>query len=113
MQPKSSHQTNTSNSTSSSSSSTSCATTPSQLLIPIERFKEICLRNSTKLIDSNSNELNSVLDYFFEPDKDVYKLVADFDLLKIYLTGGIGLDSFKTKSKILFFFPEILQKKLN
>ena len=111
MQPKSSHQTNTSNSTS-SSSSTSCATTPSQLLIPIERFKEICLRNSTKLIDSNSNELNSVLDYFFEPEKDVYKLVADFDLLKLYLTGGIGLDSFKTKSKI-FFFSEILQKKLN
>jgi hypothetical protein len=111
MQPKSSHQTNTSNSTS-SSSSTSCATTPSQLLIPIERFKEICLRNSTKLIDSNSNELNSVLDYFFEPEKDVYKLVADFDLLKLYLTGGIGLDSFKTKSKILFF-SEILQKKIN
>jgi hypothetical protein len=111
MQPKSSHQTNTSNSTS-SSSSTSCATSPSQLLIPIERFKEICLRNSTKLIDSNSNELNSVLDYFFEPEKDVYKLVADFDLLKLYLTGGIGLDSFKTKSKILFF-SEILQKKIN
>ncbi len=109
MQPKSSHQTNTSNSTS-SSSSTSCATTPSQLLIPIERFKEICLRNSTKLIDSNSNELNSVLDYFFEPEKDVYKLVADFDLLKLYLTGGIGLDSFKTKSKILFFFLKFCKK---
>jgi hypothetical protein len=112
MQPKSSHQTNTSNSTS-SSSSTSSATTPSQLLIPIERFKEICLRNSTKLIDSNSNELNSVLDYFFEPEKDVYKLVADFDLLKLYLTGGIGLDSFKTKSKILVFFLKFCQNKFN
>ena len=90
MQPKSSQ----SNTTTTSNQSTA------QLLVPVERFKEQCIRNSKQLTTVNElpGELNTVVEYFFEPDKDIYKFLSDFDLFKLYLSGGIGLDSFKHKS---------------
>ena len=90
MQPKSSQ----SNTTTTSNQSTT------QLLVPVERFKEQCLRNSKQLTNVNElpSELNTVIEYFFEPDKDIYKFLSDFDLFKLSLSGGIGLDSFKHKS---------------
>ena len=110
MQPKCS-QTNTNNSSTQPSSSSSISSNSfgqqqQFLLVPVERFKEICLRAST------SNEINSVLDYFFEPEKDFSKFLIDFDLFKLYLSGGIGLDSFKAKSKSSCKFKIISEKKL-
>ena len=108
MQPKCSQSSTNNSSIQSSSFSTVSASLNGQpqqiLLVPVERFKEICLRAlpaASVFNSAVSNEISSVLDYFFEPDKDVYKFLSDFDLFKLYLSGGIGIDSFKVKSKNL------------
>ena len=102
MQPKCS-QSNTNNSSIQSSSSTICQ--PERiLLVAVERFKETCLSAlaDSSSFSSSSDEISSVLEYFFEPEKDIQKFSSDFDLFKLYLSGGIGLDSFKDKSKHYF-----------
>ncbi len=69
-----------------------------QLLhISAERFKEICIRN-TNPDDSYSKEINTVLDYFFNPYKELSKLKAEFDLLKLFLSGGLNFEQFKKNS---------------
>ncbi len=103
MQPKCSQSSTNNSSILQSSSSTISAPAQQFLLVPVERFKEICLRSAAAAVASGtsnstiSNEINSVLDYFFDPEKDIYKFLSDFDIFKLYLTGGIGIDSFKNK----------------
>lgn len=102
MQPKCSQSSTNNSSILQSSSSTISAPAQQFLLVPVERFKEICLRSAAAVASGTSNstisnEINSVLDYFFDPEKDIYKFLSDFDIFKLYLTGGIGIDSFKNK----------------
>ena len=89
MQPKSS-QLNTKTTSTSNQSTT---------LVLVERFKEQCLRNNKQQTNVNEfpSELNTVIEYFFDLNKDIFKFLSDFDLLKLYVSGGIGLDSFNKK----------------
>ena len=50
------------------------------------------------------SELNTVIEYFFDPNKYIFKFLSDFDLFKPNLSGGIGLDSFNTKVFNLEYF---------
>jgi hypothetical protein len=68
------------------------------LHIPVERFKEICLRNLPRNPPADHpREITRVLDYFFDPLKETDAFKNDLDILKLYLTGGHSFETFKTK----------------
>ena len=69
------------------------------MLVLVECFKDQCLRKNKQQTNVNEfpSELNTVIEYFFDPNKDIFKFLSDFDLLKLYVSGGIGLDSFNTE----------------
>ncbi len=94
MQPKCS----TSCSASTNNLSQTTAVNSTLLTISVERFKEICLLTKQGSLDQ-PDDIRSVLDYFFDPYKKLENFKTDFNLLKLYLTGGHSLDSFKTKCK--------------
>lgn len=89
MQPKCTNTTSTTSNSNSIGSSRSMG-----LLEPPERFKEVCLRAGGE----TSKDTAAVLEYFFDPEKELGGTKIDLDLLKLYLTGGISFESFKNKS---------------
>jgi hypothetical protein len=61
--------------------------------LPVERFKEICMRNSGE----HSKDINLILDHLFDPDKKLNTSRNDIETLKSYITGGESFESFKKK----------------
>ena len=91
-----------------------------------ERFKDICLKTSSLSIESSSSsssptsnnsgsssfssnspsalhDLNTVLEYFFEPTKKLNSHKNNVDLLKTYLVGTSlsTYENYKAKCKLL------------
>jgi hypothetical protein len=67
-------------------------------LMPVDRYKDLCLRNNENQIQNE--ELDTFFDHIFDPDRKLLQLGKnDIDTIKNYLTGGIGFDSFKSKCK--------------
>ena len=82
------------------------------LLITPERFKDVCLKTSlsnesssasypsTSNQESNLKDINSVLEYFFDPNKKMNSPKNNADLLKTYFIGSSSnYESFKAKCK--------------
>jgi len=84
-----------------------------------ERFKDICLKtpslynesptsitsnnnNGSSSSSSNNSDLNTVLDYFFDPNKKLNSPKNNVDMLKTYLIGTSSstYDNYKAKRKI-------------
>lgn len=69
---------------------------PPTYLLPVERFKDLCLRPS--ISQQQTNEINNLLGQLFSADKPLnVTFENDSRTLELYLTGGIGLNEFKTK----------------
>lgn len=84
------------------SSSSTVASHQQPLRIPIERFKEVCLKTClSKSQKDLPKDIACVLEYFFDPLKELKVFKNDLDALKLYLTGGYSFDEFKSKSKAI------------
>ena len=65
------------------------------IYVPTERFREVCLRTGGE----NSKETLVILDNLFNPTKKLNTQNCDIEILKDYITGGVGFLSFKNKRK--------------
>lgn len=65
------------------------------LLLPPERFKDVCLRPGGE----HSKDVYLILDFLFDPDKKLNTSRNDVDTLKHYLTSGMSFEAFKNKSE--------------
>jgi hypothetical protein len=83
---------------SSSNPSDSIALNMSLMHMPAERFKDFCLKINSDLLSCDlPKEISSVLDYLFNPLKELNLLKNDINFLKLYLTGGLSFETFKAK----------------